>query len=598
MRRLIRSILVLSLLLWTPLAVAGTLRLRDGRIFEGDLRFETADWVQVVPRTAGEFPLSFKLSDVAAMTLRPPLGGVLSGGTLPGDWAVQDVGAPGLSGSADYSQGEFTLRGEGTPPGVSNADAFHFVYHRLPSDGQLIARVQLLSARDSDLPDLDPQAGAGLMIRLGLDPSERFRAIGLTAGEGVKFTSRRNLGTPGSVAPVAGTVGIKAPYWLKLTRFRNRLVAAISPDGKKWQIAGEEELITSRDVYIGLFVSGHRADQRVTAVFDHVRVTIHGLQAEYFADPEFKDLRLTRTDPNIDFQWTAGPPDPSLSPDHFSVRWTGRLVAPSTDAYHFFLMADTAARLYINDKIIVDTRSGVPHTGIVNLVSDKSYEVKVDYYAAAGNPSCKWMWSSVAQPEAQIIPSENLYYTPPLVRLAQATDAPPSPSSFAAARGLLLVDGSFLPGSSKSADDKSLVFMYRERKELPLSLDKVAQLIFHPQPLKDGGKTPPKAPGLLTLAGDFIEGDCQQISDGVAKLSSVVFGVSAFNTATQVAAIFYREPTVSAAPWTLRTTSGGAIQATSFRMDQQKVWVEEPLLGSMELKLSEVTEISRETAKP
>ena len=442
MHRFISLILVVSLLLLAPMADAGTLRLRDGRIFEGDLRFETADWVQVVPKGSGEFPLSFKLSDVANMTLRPPLAGVLSGGSLPGDWAVQDIGAPSLSGSADYSQGEFTLHGEGTPPGGSTADAFHFVYHRLPADGQLIARVQLISSRDSDLPDIDPQACAGLMIRLGLDPGERFDAIALTAADGVKFSSRRNPETPGAVVALPGTAGIKAPYWLKLTRFRNRLVAAISPDGKTWQVAGEEEMMTSQEVNIGLFVAGHRADQLVTAVFDHVRVTIHGLQAEYFADPEFKDLRLTRIDPKIDFQWSGGPADPSLPPDHFSVRWTGRVVAPSTDAYHFFLIADTAARLYINDKIVVDTRSGVSRTGIVNLISDKSYEVRVDYFVVAGNPTCKMMWSCVTQPDAQTIPSESLFYTPPLAKLPLATDAPLSPSSFTAARGLLLVDGS------------------------------------------------------------------------------------------------------------------------------------------------------------
>jgi hypothetical protein len=131
MRRLIFAIFLLCLFAWNT-AEAGVLRTRDGRVFEGTLRFETAGWVQVVPKSQNEFPLSFKLADIAALTLRTPLSGVVSGGTLPGNWGVQDLGATSTVGSADYAAGEFTLRGEGTALG-SITDACHFVYHRLPA---------------------------------------------------------------------------------------------------------------------------------------------------------------------------------------------------------------------------------------------------------------------------------------------------------------------------------------------------------------------------------------------------------------------------------------------------------------------------------
>ena len=114
MRCLTPFVLACSFVLST-ITGAGSLRTKDGQVFEGSLQFQTDGSVKVVPPLAEGFPLSFPLTHIAALTFRPPLGGVLSGGTLAGDWGVQDMGAVGVSGSADYAAGEFTLRGEGTP---------------------------------------------------------------------------------------------------------------------------------------------------------------------------------------------------------------------------------------------------------------------------------------------------------------------------------------------------------------------------------------------------------------------------------------------------------------------------------------------------
>ena len=51
----------------------------------------------------------------------------------------------------------------------------------------------------------------------------------------------------------------------------------------------------------------------------------HGLQAEYFDNADFTDLKLTRIDPAIDFAWPgADSPDPSVNGETFSARWTGQ----------------------------------------------------------------------------------------------------------------------------------------------------------------------------------------------------------------------------------------------------------------------------------
>ena len=591
--RCLNRIFIVLILLLIPNARAVTVRTRDGQVLEGELRFEPADWVQVISKSVGEFPLAYKLANIASIQFRAPVSGIRSGGSLPGDWNVQDIGAADTGGTSAYSQGEFTLNGEGGPGG-SSVDSLHYLYRRLPTNGQLIARVRNFTASDADPAPLDPPAMAGIMIRQGLEPGERFCAIALSAADGPRFLHRRAVDAPVSVTPVVSRVKIKAPYWLRLMRYGDRLVAHISFDGKTWEPIANPEIQNLRDAYIGLFVDSNRAGQLAGAVFDHVRVTIHGLEGKYFADPKFKDLRLTRLDPQLNFSWYGVPPADDFPGQNFSVRWTGQLFAPSSDTYRFALAADTAARLYINDKVILDTASKTAHDGSVKLIGEQRYEIRIDYVAnTSAATACRLYWSTTAQPEPQIVPSEYLYHAPP-----PRAEAPPDPNAappkpWAVAKGLLLTDGSFLQGSPAGADDKSVSFVRPGRKAMAIPLDHVAWLVMHPLADTSMARIPAKGAGLLTVGGDFIDGDCQEINAGKAKLNSIVFGVSSFDLATQTAAVVYHGPGPSDAPWLIRTAGGGEIRATSFRVDRQTLTLEEPIIGPIELRLAEIVDITR-----
>src|SRR5438132_13060711 len=120
-----RLVILILLTLACLTARSATLHTRDGRTFEGDIQMPADDRVTLIPKEAGSLKLEFKLPDVAAIAFRPPINGILSGGTLAGEWAVQDVGTVGVVGSGDYAQGAFTLRGEGTSVG-GKEDAFGF----------------------------------------------------------------------------------------------------------------------------------------------------------------------------------------------------------------------------------------------------------------------------------------------------------------------------------------------------------------------------------------------------------------------------------------------------------------------------------------
>jgi len=58
-----------------------------------------------------------------------------------------------------------------------------------------------------------------------------------------------------------------------------------------------------------------------------------GLRGEYFNGIDLSGASITRIDPVIDFNWSAGSPDPAIGNDQFSVRWTG-MVAPEFSQHY------------------------------------------------------------------------------------------------------------------------------------------------------------------------------------------------------------------------------------------------------------------------
>ena len=59
-------------------------------------------------------------------------------------------------------------------------------------------------------------------------------------------------------------------------------------------------------------------------------------------------VALTRIDPTITFDWSGISPAPPLPTANYSVRWTGRLRATTTDTYTITFVSDDGARVYFN----------------------------------------------------------------------------------------------------------------------------------------------------------------------------------------------------------------------------------------------------------
>ena len=204
------------------------------------------------------------VADVAAT-----IGGTSgSGGTeppppaVPEGWTSDDVGSTGLAGSATATNGTFTLRAAGTDI-WGTTDSFHFVHGTLTGDGSIVARV-------AGLAGAKPWTKAGVMIRASDDPRAAHGFMLVSAGRGSAFQRRTTTGGTSTSTP--GAV-VAAPYWVRLTRLGNLIVAAASPNGTTWTEVGRQTIAMPAEVLIGLAATSQDPAALATATFDHVQIT-------------------------------------------------------------------------------------------------------------------------------------------------------------------------------------------------------------------------------------------------------------------------------------------------------------------------------------
>jgi uncharacterized delta-60 repeat protein len=132
-----------------------------------------------------------------------------------------------------------------------------------------------------------------------------------------------------------------------------------------------------------------------------------GLTAQYFNNSDFTALVFTRNDANINFNWGTGSPDPRIDPDTFSVRWTGKITAPTTGRYTFYTTTDDGLRLWINNQLLIDhltPQAATEWSGSIDLVAGQKYDIRMDYFERAGGAQAKLSWSGPGITK-QIVPA-------------------------------------------------------------------------------------------------------------------------------------------------------------------------------------------------
>ena len=101
---------------------------------------------------------------------------------LPAPWTSQDLGDVGVSGSATYTNGTFTVTGGGLDI-WGTADAFQYVSQPLAGDGSIVANV-------TTLQNTHPNAKAGVMMRGPLTAAAPHVMINSAVDGSIEFISR------------------------------------------------------------------------------------------------------------------------------------------------------------------------------------------------------------------------------------------------------------------------------------------------------------------------------------------------------------------------------------------------------------------------
>jgi uncharacterized repeat protein (TIGR03806 family) len=137
---------------------------------------------------------------------------------------------------------------------------------------------------------------------------------------------------------------------------------------------------------------------------------------------------LVRIDPVVNTNWGNGSPDPSISSDFFTARWTGSIQPQFDETYTFYTTSDDGARLFLwaNGQQVTVINSWIDqgpteHSGVITLAAGQRYNIEMDYYEHQGGAVATLSWSSPSTPKA-IIPTSQLYPVtnpPPVAALTE-----------------------------------------------------------------------------------------------------------------------------------------------------------------------------------
>jgi RHS repeat-associated protein len=136
-----------------------------------------------------------------------------------------------------------------------------------------------------------------------------------------------------------------------------------------------------------------------------------GLQAQYFDNMNFTNLKVTRTDATVNVDWGGGTPDGSIGVDTFTTRWTGKVEPQYSQTYTFYTQTDDGVRLWVNGQLIIDKwidQGPTEWSGQITLTAGQRYDIRMDFYENGGGAMATLSWSSASQAK-QIIPQSRLY---------------------------------------------------------------------------------------------------------------------------------------------------------------------------------------------
>lgn len=109
-----------------------------------------------------------------------------------------------------------------------------------------------------------------------------------------------------------------------------------------------------------------------------------GLKGEYYTGTNFERKVFTRIDRQLTFSWGKDDsPGPGMPHSYYSIRWTGKLFAPTTGQYRFYAKVDDGIRIWVDNQKLMDSwqlNDSQRYTSSIVLKAGQYYDLRIDYF--------------------------------------------------------------------------------------------------------------------------------------------------------------------------------------------------------------------------
>lgn len=125
---------------------------------------------------------------------------------------------------------------------------------------------------------------------------------------------------------------------------------------------------------------------------------------------EMKTIAVSRTDPQINFDWKRNSPDPQISYDNFTAYWRGMLTPSFSEKYTFEAETEDRVTVVIGGDTVVNYNpavAGSQREGVVKLKANVPVEVEVEFEEKDLEAVCILRWRSKSQP-SEVVPATAL----------------------------------------------------------------------------------------------------------------------------------------------------------------------------------------------
>ena len=141
-----------------------------------------------------------------------------------------------------------------------------------------------------------------------------------------------------------------------------------------------------------------------------------GLKGEYYNNPDFTELKRTRYDAQVNFNWGIAPPAAGVGANSFSVRWNGFLRAPATGTYTLYTVSDDGVKLYVNDLVapLIDAWTAHPSRedkATIALTEGQVVPIRIEFFDDKGVAKMILKWSGPGIGKS-IVPTSALWSLP------------------------------------------------------------------------------------------------------------------------------------------------------------------------------------------